>query len=66
MSQKNSRVVKKLLDSLGVDAFLKTSGKTGLHILMPLKPKYTYDQVKQFAQISRTKYSKNCRKRPVL
>lgn len=48
---KTAKVVKKLFDSLGVDAFLKTSGKTGLHILLPLKPKYSYDQVKQFAQI---------------
>ena len=48
---KTAKMVKALFDELELDAFLKTSGKTGLHILLPLKAKYTYDQAKQFAQI---------------
>lgn len=41
----------RLLDELRVTACVKTSGKTGLHICIPLGAKYTYDQSKQFAQI---------------
>lgn len=48
---RTAKVVKELLDDLELDCFLKTSGKTGLHILLPLKAKYTYDQARQFAQI---------------
>jgi bifunctional non-homologous end joining protein LigD len=43
--------VKELLDGASIDAFLKTSGKTGLHILIPLRARYTYTQTKQFAEI---------------
>jgi bifunctional non-homologous end joining protein LigD len=46
-----AKTVKELLDSADVDSFLKTSGKTGLHIMVPLRAKYTYEQSKQFAQI---------------
>ena len=42
---------KRLLDELGVPAYPKTSGKTGLHICIPLGARYTYEQSKQFAQL---------------
>jgi bifunctional non-homologous end joining protein LigD len=48
---KTAKLVKDILDEADTDCFLKTSGKTGLHILVPLKAKYTYDQAKQFAEI---------------
>lgn len=32
-----------------IDAYPKTSGKTGIHILIPLGAKYTYNQAKDFA-----------------
>lgn len=35
-----------LLDSIGLTAYLKTSGKTGLHAYVPLKRVYDYDTVK--------------------
>ncbi|HEY2004721.1 MAG TPA: DNA ligase D [Candidatus Saccharimonadia bacterium] len=41
----------RLLGELNVTACVKTSGKTGLHICIPLGAKYTYEQSKQFAQI---------------
>ena len=41
----------RLLAELDVTACVKTSGKTGLHICIPLGAKYTYEQSKQFAQI---------------
>jgi bifunctional non-homologous end joining protein LigD len=44
-------VVKKVLDSVGVESYVKTSGSTGMHIYIPLGAKYTYDQSKIFAEI---------------
>jgi bifunctional non-homologous end joining protein LigD len=46
-----AQAVHKLLDSIGVKNFCKTSGATGLHIFVPLAAKYTHDQVKDFAHI---------------
>lgn len=43
--------VHKLLDSIGVKNFCKTSGATGLHIYVPLGAKYNYDQAKEFAHL---------------
>jgi bifunctional non-homologous end joining protein LigD len=43
--------VHRVLDSLEVPSFVKTSGATGLHIVVPLGAKYEYDQSKQFAEI---------------
>lgn len=42
---------KQVLDELGVDAYCKTSGSTGLHIYIPLGAKYSYDQSKEFARL---------------
>lgn len=46
--------VKKLLDSVKLESFVKTSGKRGLHIVVPLGAKYTFTQTRQFAQILAT------------
>jgi bifunctional non-homologous end joining protein LigD len=43
--------VHRVLDSLEAPSFVKTSGATGLHIVVPLAAKYEYEQVKQFAEI---------------
>ena len=44
-----ARHIKVLLDQLGLTAFPKTSGATGLQIFMPvLRHTYTYDQVRAF------------------
>lgn len=37
------------LDELGLKSFLKTSGGKGIHIIVPLKPKDEWEQVKAFA-----------------
>lgn len=42
---------KKILDDCGAVCFCKTSGSTGLHIYVPLKKKYEYETVKDFAEI---------------
>jgi bifunctional non-homologous end joining protein LigD len=43
--------IKILLDELDVVAFPKTSGKTGIHIYLPLHARYDYEQTKQFAEL---------------
>ncbi len=42
--------VKKVLDAIDVPSYCKTSGSTGMHIYIPLKAKYTYDQSQLFAR----------------
>jgi bifunctional non-homologous end joining protein LigD len=46
-----AKKVKEILDSLGIKGYLKTSGGKGLHIFIPVKPKYTYDQTREFSHI---------------
>jgi bifunctional non-homologous end joining protein LigD len=43
--------VKEVLDSIQVPAYIKTSGGNGLHIFIPVLPKYTYDQTRDFSHI---------------
>ncbi|MBS1600016.1 MAG: non-homologous end-joining DNA ligase [Bacteroidetes bacterium] len=43
--------VKKILDSIKVKAYCKTSGATGMHIYIPLGATYSYDQSRMFAEI---------------
>jgi bifunctional non-homologous end joining protein LigD len=40
-----------VLDAIGVPAYPKTSGSTGMHIYIPMGAKYTYDQSQMFAKI---------------
>lgn len=40
-----------LLDRLRVKNYCKTSGKTGIHVLVPLGGKYTFDQVRQLGRL---------------
>ncbi|MEO7765901.1 MAG: DNA ligase D, partial [Ferruginibacter sp.] len=46
-----AQVTKQVLDSIGVDAYCKTSGSTGLHIYIPLGAKYVYETSKEFARL---------------
>lgn len=43
--------VKDVLDAIDAKSFIKTSGKTGLHIYVPLGALYTHDQVRSFAEL---------------
>ena len=43
--------LKDLLDQLNIEAYVKTSGKTGLHVFVPVAPNYFYDQSRAFAEI---------------
>jgi bifunctional non-homologous end joining protein LigD len=44
-------VFKKLFDKSGAESYCKTSGATGMHIYVPLKKKYSYEQAKDFAYL---------------
>lgn len=43
--------LKDIFDRLNIKSFVKTSGKTGLHIFIPIINLYTYEQTKTFAKI---------------
>ena len=40
-----------LFNELKIKSYVKTSGKTGLHIYVPIKNEYNYDQTRSFAEI---------------
>jgi len=46
-----AETVRDVIDELQIPALSKTSGKTGIHIFIPAKAAYDYEQAKQFAQI---------------
>ena len=46
-----ARILKGILAQLGVAAHVKTSGATGLHILVPLGRQYLYEQCRAFARL---------------
>jgi bifunctional non-homologous end joining protein LigD len=43
--------IKEICDEINILCYCKTSGATGLHIYIPLAGKYTYSQVKTFAEL---------------
>ncbi len=43
--------LKDLFDRFKIDSYVKTSGKTGLHIFVPVAPAYSYKQTRDFAEI---------------
>jgi bifunctional non-homologous end joining protein LigD len=44
-------LVKEVLDALGLVGFAKTSGSDGLHVLVPIERRYTYEQTREFSAI---------------
>jgi bifunctional non-homologous end joining protein LigD len=46
-----AHAVKSVLDSIGAEAYVKTSGSTGIHIYIPLGAKYDFELAKQLAQL---------------
>ena len=48
--QEAATLVRAMLEALGLQAWLKTSGGKGLHVVVPLAPRYDYDTVKGFSQ----------------
>jgi len=45
-----TQLLKGFLDELGLKSFLKTSGGKGLHVVVPLTPKFDWDTVKAFSR----------------
>jgi bifunctional non-homologous end joining protein LigD len=43
--------VKQALDALGLVSFPKTSGSDGIHVLVPIERRHTYDDTRQFSEI---------------
>ncbi len=48
---KVAKEAKKVLDIACESSFCKTSGKRGIHIVIPLKPDYTYDTIRTFSHL---------------
>ncbi|WP_086921414.1 non-homologous end-joining DNA ligase [Variovorax sp. JS1663] len=48
--QEATMLVQVLLDELGLPAFLKTSGGKGMHVVVPIRRHFGWDDVKDFAQ----------------
>jgi bifunctional non-homologous end joining protein LigD len=43
-------VVREVMDELGLAAYPKTSGATGLHVIAPIKPELPFPEVRRFAK----------------
>ncbi|HRO59958.1 MAG TPA: DNA ligase D, partial [Burkholderiaceae bacterium] len=48
--QEAALLTRTLLDELGLESWLKTSGGKGLHVVVPLSPRLDYETVKGFSQ----------------
>ncbi|MGA7368232.1 MAG: DNA ligase D [Nitrososphaeraceae archaeon] len=40
-----------IFDALKIKSYIKTSGRTGIHVFVPVTAEYTYDQTRSFAEI---------------
>ena len=48
--QEAAELMRAFLDELGLPSFVKTSGGKGLHVMVPIKPAYDWDTVKDFSR----------------
>ena len=46
-----ARALKTILDELELPGFIKTSGATGLHVLLPMGRRYTHEETRTFARL---------------
>jgi bifunctional non-homologous end joining protein LigD len=44
-------LVKEALDALGLESFAKTSSADGMHVLVPIERRYTFDDTREFSEI---------------
>ncbi len=49
-----ARALRKILDELELPSHVKTSGATGLHILVPMGARYTHEETRTFARLLAT------------
>lgn len=50
LAREAARALKKLLDELWLPSFIMTTGIAGFHVVVPLKRKQTFDEVRLFAR----------------
>ena len=55
-------VVKEVADEIGLEVFPKTSGSSGIHIYVPLKPANEYEKVAEFARMFATEVAQRAPK----
>lgn len=46
-----AQLVRKKLDTLGLEGYPKTTGGDGLHIYVPVEPVYSYEQIRSFTEV---------------
>jgi bifunctional non-homologous end joining protein LigD len=46
-----AQLIRKRLDELGLKSHVKTSGSTGIHVLVPIARRSTFDQTYEFAEL---------------
>ena len=51
--------LREILDSLGLKNFVKLSGGKGIHVHVPFKPLYSWDQVREFSKALALQLQKN-------
>ena len=44
-------LVREILELLGLEGFAKTSGADGMHVLVPVERRYTYEDTRRFAEV---------------
>src|ERR671934_884419 len=44
-------LVREALDAIGLESFVKTSGADGIHVLVPIERRHTYEDTRRFAEI---------------
>jgi bifunctional non-homologous end joining protein LigD len=44
-------ILKQALDALGLKSFPKTSGADGMHVLVPVERRHTFDETREFSEI---------------
>jgi bifunctional non-homologous end joining protein LigD len=46
-----AQLVKQALDTVGLESYPKTSGSDGIHVLVPIARRHSYDETREFAEI---------------
>ena len=58
---RGAKLLRERIEDLGLDVFIKTSGGKGLHLVIPLQRRNTWDEAKQFTQAMASDMARNHR-----